>query len=128
MALNDEDKKKIEKGQLDDFLKRFNFNISDRVVYEYKEGTKDGIPRPLSIVRLDYDSLPQVLAEDYDKNFNRNEGYLFLGEIPNMPGHCAVISSNGRTLWGYHTEDFVEINNEEDHYEGDTSGVTPEED
>ena len=31
---------------------------------------------------------------------------LFLGEITNMPGHCAVVDREGKVYWGYHTDNF----------------------
>lgn len=40
--------------------------------------------------------------------------YVFLGEIPNMPGHCVVAErQSGRLLAGYHTENFVELSEDE---------------
>jgi hypothetical protein len=33
---------------------------------------------------------------------------LFLGEIVQMPGHCAVVGPKGQVYWGYHTDNFVE--------------------
>lgn len=37
-------------------------------------------------------------------------GYVFLGVIPNIPGHCVVTDHRtGRVYSGYHTENFVEI-------------------
>ncbi len=42
--------------------------------------------------------------------FRRNQIFIFIGEIPNMPGHCVVVDkSSGRTHAGYHTENFKEI-------------------
>lgn len=32
--------------------------------------------------------------------------FLYLGEIPNMKGHCAIVDRNGKTHWGWHIEDF----------------------
>jgi hypothetical protein len=26
-----------------------------------------------------------------------------------MPGHCAVITKEGRVVWGYHTSDFRKL-------------------
>lgn len=40
--------------------------------------------------------------------FEHDEIVLFLGEIVQMPGHCAVARSKGQVYWGYHTENFVE--------------------
>lgn len=39
---------------------------------------------------------------------------LFLGEIPNMPGgHCVIVTPNGKIVWGYHTDNFVELTEDE---------------
>ena len=40
---------------------------------------------------------------------------VYLGEIPNMPGHCVVAGTrSGRIYSGFHIETFIEID------EGDT--------
>lgn len=38
---------------------------------------------------------------------------LYLGEIPNAPGHCAVASSSGEVIWLLHPEDFRLAKDEE---------------
>jgi hypothetical protein len=39
---------------------------------------------------------------------------VFFGEIPNMPGHCVVADHrSGQIYVGYHTDDFVELTEEE---------------
>lgn len=38
---------------------------------------------------------------------------LYLGEIPNMPGHCIIVTTSGDVMWGFHTEDFEEIPEDE---------------
>lgn len=68
-------------------------------------------PRKLSLVKFDYDSIPKVYHKSYP--FLRDKAYLFLGEIPNMPGHCAVAGQNGTVMFGYHTDEFVELTEEE---------------
>lgn len=45
--------------------------------------------------------------------FNESQHLLFLGEIEQMPGHCIVVDKEGKTFWGYHTSDFVELTDEE---------------
>ncbi len=46
--------------------------------------------------------------------FRRSRSYIFLGEIPNMRGHCVVAEQDsGRIYAGYHTEQFVELTEEE---------------
>jgi hypothetical protein len=46
--------------------------------------------------------------------FKKDEAYIFLGEIPNMPGHCVIAGrTSGKIHAGYHTESFVEIPDDE---------------
>ena len=74
-------------------------------------------PRPLSLVHF-------VLPEGQDLNvypFELGKTYLFLGEIPNMPGgHCVVleyshaVQNTLNALYvGYHTDNFRELTEEE---------------
>ena len=60
-------------------------------------------PRPLSVVRFigpDINLYPNEFKDDL----------IFMGEIPNMPEHCIVISLKDKQLFiGYHTENFTEI-------------------
>ncbi|MCD0460144.1 hypothetical protein [Roseiconus lacunae] len=40
--------------------------------------------------------------------------YIFFGEIPNMRGHCVVADhQTGQLYSGYHTENFVELTEDE---------------
>ncbi len=32
------------------------------------------------------------------------EMVLFMGEIPNMPGHCVFADPKGKVHWGYHPD------------------------
>jgi diadenosine tetraphosphate (Ap4A) HIT family hydrolase len=70
--------------------------------YEYED---DDIPRQYSLVRF--------VREDMSSPFSRNVAYIFLGEMPNMPGHCVVIGEGSRILAGQHTENFKELTDEE---------------
>lgn len=46
--------------------------------------------------------------------FTENAPYIFLGEIPNMRGHCIVINyRTGEVLSGYHTDNFIEMSEDE---------------
>lgn len=57
------------------------------------------IPRKNSLV---------VLKDDLSRR------YVFLGEIPNMPGHCVVIHlGDSQIERGFHTIDFRELTDEE---------------
>lgn len=49
----------------------------------------------------------------HEYSIKRGEAVLFLGEIENMPGHVAVVTRDGKVLWGYHEENFREPTEEE---------------
>ena len=38
---------------------------------------------------------------------------LFLGEITNMPGHCAITTDGGVVHYGYHTDQFIALTDDE---------------
>lgn len=68
--------------------------------------------RPLSLVKFDFSSVTPLYRKVY--SFKENDRYIFLGEIPNMPGHCVVIEYNkGKIYSGYHTSNFIELSEEE---------------
>lgn len=61
------------------------------------------IPKQYSLVKY-------VPYSGEEQNPFGNQHLLFLGEIPNMPGHCAVAEvKSGKVQVGYHTSRFVEI-------------------
>ncbi len=72
-------------------------------------------PRRLALVRF----LPRVSAavrgaEAPRYPIKKGAAYIFLGEIPNMPGHCVVADlKSGMVHAGYHTESFTEISSDE---------------
>lgn len=69
-------------------------------------------PRQYSIVKFDYDALPVDYHSGYP--FVPNKMYIFFGEIPNMGGHCIVMDRFTSEMFvGYHTENFVEMTDEE---------------
>jgi hypothetical protein len=41
------------------------------------------------------------------------EKVLYLGEIPNCPGHCAVAKKDGAVIWLVHPEEFREAREDE---------------
>ncbi len=65
------------------------------------------VPRKLSMVKFDFADLPKKYHKCYP--FKEGNAYLFLGEIVNMPGHCAVVDNDGIVKVGFHTEDFIEL-------------------
>jgi len=67
--------------------------------------------RHLSLIRVCLD-LPDDVKEAMP--FDEDETLCFLGEIPNMEGHCVVISCTTKKVHiGYHVNDFVELTEEE---------------
>ncbi len=74
--------------------------------------TEPTIPRPCSLVRFQFDLLPAESHTLYP--FTPDGVYVFLGDIPNMPGHCVVADHRtGRVYSGYHTEGFAEVPGDE---------------
>ena len=70
------------------------------------------IPRKLSLCYFDFDNVPADFHSKYP--FEKEQVLLFMGEIPNMPGHCVVVdNSSGKLYSGYHTENFIEIPEDE---------------
>jgi hypothetical protein len=69
-------------------------------------------PRKLSLVKFNFDGCPV----EYHKKcpFSSEVVYVYLGDIVNMPGHCVVVEhETGRIYSGFHTENFVEIPEDE---------------
>lgn len=66
------------------------------------------IPRKLSLVRFTAKTLTGAGRTKYP--FRAGRVYIFLGEIPNMRGHCVVAEQDsGKIYAGYHTENFAEL-------------------
>jgi hypothetical protein len=64
------------------------------------------------LVRLNHEALPVRARRALP--FRAGRAYLFLGEIANMGGHCVVADAKtGRLYVGYHTENFVELSDDE---------------
>ena len=45
--------------------------------------------------------------------FKEGQHFLFLGEIPGMSGHCAVVDRKGKVHWAYHIENFKKLTRDE---------------
>jgi hypothetical protein len=70
------------------------------------------IPRKLSLVKFDIVRVPRGFRRKYP--FRAGMTYVFFGEIPNMPGHCIVADyETGKIHSGYHTDNFIELGEEE---------------
>lgn len=69
-------------------------------------------PRPLALVKID-----KAKLKFFNKSYKKEMGegpYVFLGEIPNMPGHCVIVDARtGKISSGNHTVNFVELTDEE---------------
>jgi len=72
-------------------------------------------PRRLSLVKFLLPVSPRVGgAKTLRYPFKEEESYVFLGEIPNMVGHCVVADrKDGKIYAGYHTEVFRELSADE---------------
>ena len=69
-------------------------------------------PRKMSLVRFDFDAIPKSYHRKYP--FRAGRVYVFFGEITNMRGHCVVADHRtGKIYSGYHTENFVELTEDE---------------
>ena len=69
-------------------------------------------PRQYSLIKFSYDGLDKDYHKYYP--FGSKSKYIYLGEIPNMLGHCIVACyATGRLYSGYHIQDFVEIDDDE---------------
>lgn len=60
-----------------------------------------------------YQLVKFIKTSDFKYPFDNNEVVLFLGEIKNMEGHCIVVKKNGKVLWGYHTDNFEALTEDE---------------
>ena len=50
-----------------------------------------------TLVRFDYDTLPEGFHDEYP--FNAEGVYVYLGDIKQMPGHCIVVDfKTGKTV------------------------------
>jgi hypothetical protein len=57
--------------------------------------------------------VPEGYEDDKEEYPYSVGDHVLLIEIENMPGHCAVILKDGRTVWAYHTDDFRKLSTEE---------------
>lgn len=70
------------------------------------------IPRQYSLVR--YSDWVKANAQEWEIFGDKDDIFIFLGEIPNMPHHCVVArTTNGLVLAGVHTCDVIELTEEE---------------
>jgi hypothetical protein len=86
-----------------------------RIIHWSAKNKMPSKPRRLALVKFTPPESPVVKggwARRYP--FKKKEAYVFLGEIPNMPGHCVVAERmNGKIHAGFHTELFSELATDE---------------
>jgi len=71
-------------------------------------------PRFNSLVKFDRADIPDEIWETHYKEKFENKHFIYLGEIPNMESHCTLLEvCTGEFLVGYHTNDFIELTDEE---------------
>ena len=69
-------------------------------------------PRVNSLVRFDSSDVPPEYRSSYP--FADTDKFIYLGDIVQMPGHCILIRfSDGKVFSAYHTENFVELTDDE---------------
>ena len=59
------------------------------------------------------DDIPIPEGQECCYPFEPGEVLLFLGEVRQMPGHCIVVNKKGQTWWGYHTVNFLALEDDE---------------
>ena len=73
------------------------------------------VPRQYSLVKVAQWYLDLLKNKKImDCPLAQERSFIFLGEIPNMEGHCVVVGhKTGKVFSGYHIENFVELTAEE---------------
>lgn len=92
-----------------------NFLFFRRRIFISKHGIVIGPKQPqnLSLVKLSAYT-KKAMDEGYEYPWNKEDVFVYLGEIKNMMEHCIVVrNSDGRVFSCYHIEDFVELSEEE---------------
>ncbi len=79
--------------------------LRDREVFELRRQREN--TRTFSL----YEALP--IAEGYEYPYKAGDRVLMLGEVAQMPGHCVIALQDGRVLFGYHTENFRRLTEDE---------------
>lgn len=74
-------------------------------------------PRINSWVKPDYKNIEKRNHKYFRKTFPQKDimpRYIYMGECPNMQGHCFIFDFKKQTMLGmYHIEDFVELTEDE---------------
>lgn len=66
--------------------------------------------RQYALVKIDEEFKSWLIANSPESPMLEEESFLFMGEVPNMPEHCAVAgATTGKVYIGFHTDNFVEL-------------------
>jgi len=76
-----------------------------------KTVSKRGKIRQNALVKFKEDVLEMYNSTDED--FVKEIRFVYLGDIPNMPGHCVLGGQYGKIHFGIHTNDLVELSEDE---------------
>ena len=52
-------------------------------------------------------------STSWEPEFMKEQSFVFLGKIPNMPGHCVVAGQSGKVYFALHSEDFRVLSDDE---------------
>ena len=79
---------------------------------------KRKILKKMSLVKFNFESLNPAAFKEEDCGrhypFSIYDKFVYLGDVVQMPGHCIVVNTTtGQIYCGYHTDNFVEISEEE---------------
>ena len=67
-----------------------------------------------TMVKFDYEDIPTEYHKHYLDKFPKNEVFVFMGELQQMPAHCIVINyKTGQIYSGHHTENFIPLTDDE---------------
>ena len=70
--------------------------------------------RQYAFVKFDQATCPEGVYEQYYKETFGNKSFIFLGEVPNVPGHCILADlESGKVVGIYHTDNFREATEDE---------------
>ena len=70
-------------------------------------------PRLYSLVKYDFNSLPESWRKEHPTNLYEGIVFVYFGEIPNMKGHCYVQDIKTGKGYIFHPFNVIELNEEE---------------
>ena len=70
--------------------------------------------RQNALIKIEPNYKKWLKENDGESPLLKEDVFIFLGEIPNMPNHSIVAGhKSGKILSGYHTSDFMELSDDE---------------